>query len=123
MERHLSRHHRQILITHELLLLVCHPRCLRHLASRPYPHHIRVRLQRLDLNTNTIHLPADHVELILLAALIVHNNRRVIADVSLLRVARLIPASHGHHGSHVEDHLHKAVEPEEHELAGTAVCG
>ena len=84
-----------------------------------YRDNIRIRLQRLNLNTNAIDLALYHPELILLTTLIIHYNRRVIANMLLLGIH--VIASQRHHGRNVVHHLDNAIEPQERELTCTPV--
>ena len=64
-------------------------------------------------------LNLDHVELVLLAALVEDNDDRVVADVALLGAELVVLEQH--HGGHMKGHLHDAVGPQERELANAAV--
>lgn len=119
MQRHLSCYRGQILIADKLLLLLIDPTRLRQFICSLHRHNVSIRLKRLNFDTNTIDFAFDHIELILLATLVVDNNRRIITNVFFLRID--VVGIQWHHGRYVVDNLDDAIEPKQSEFTRTAV--
>lgn len=91
------------------------PRGLGELTGGLNLDYVGVGLERNDLDADTVDFTLYHAELVLLAALVVDDEARVVADVPFLRVRVVV--FENHHGGDVEEHLHDAVVPEQGEVA------
>ena len=92
-------------------------------------HPVGALVQRRDDDAGVIELALDHAELVRFfqtvptaPAVVVDDGHEVVADVPLLLGALGVAVPVGHHGGHVEHHLHHVVLPQVGEVA-VAVVG
>lgn len=82
---------------------------------------IAVQLQWLNNHTSIVELAFDRVQIVLFAALVVHDRYEIVADVFLFLVAIWIVVLVGHEGGHVKGHLNDVVLPDVREIAVAAI--